>query len=49
MLQSLSQHIRHDEEVLKTTSQSLLQRTGVVLISMIAFLAVCAIILLLGR
>ena len=49
MLHSLTDHLRHDEEVLKTTSQSLLQRTGVMLISMVAFLVVCAVILLLGR
>jgi hypothetical protein len=49
MLHTLGQHIRHDEEVLKTRSESLLQRAGVVLISMIAFLAVCAAILLLER
>ena len=49
MLSSLARRIRHDEELLKTTSQSLLQTAGVMLISMLALLAVCACILLLGR
>jgi len=49
MLSSLTKHIRHDEELLKTTSQSLLQSAGVMLLSMLAFLAICACILLLGR
>lgn len=49
MLHTLAKRIRHDEELLKTTSQSLLQTAGVMLISMLAFLAICACILLLGR
>ncbi|MGC9950547.1 MAG: hypothetical protein ABSF64_29625 [Bryobacteraceae bacterium] len=49
MLNTLAKRIRHDEDLLKTTSQSLLQTTGVMLISMLALLAVCACILLLGR
>ena len=49
MLSTVAKRIRHDEEILKTTSQSLLQNAGVMLISMLALLAVCACILLLGR
>jgi len=49
MLHTLAKRIRHDEELLKTTSQSLLQSAGVMIVSMLAFLAVCACILLLGR
>jgi len=49
MFNTLAKRIRHDEELLKATSQSLLQTAGVMLISMLALLAVCACILLLGR
>jgi len=49
MLNTLAKRIRHDEELLKVTSQNLLQTAGVMLISMLALLAVCACILLLGR
>ena len=49
MLSTLAKRIHHDEELLKATSQSLLQTAGVMLISMLALLAVCACILLLGR
>jgi len=49
MLSTLARHIRHDEELLKTASQSLLQTAGIMLLSMLAFLAICACILLLGR
>jgi len=49
MLNTLAKRIRHDEELLKTTSQSPLQTAGIMLISMLALLAVCACILLLGR
>jgi hypothetical protein len=49
MLNTLTKRIRHDEELLKSTSQSLLQTAGIMLISMLALLAVCACILLLGR
>jgi len=49
MLNTLAKRIRHDEELLKNTTQSLLETAGVVLISMLALLAVCAGILLLGR
>jgi hypothetical protein len=48
MLNTLAKRIRHDEELLKNT-QSLLETAGVMLISMLALLAVCACILLLGR
>ena len=49
MLNTLTKRIRHDEDLLKSTSQSLLQTGGIMLISMLALLAVCACILLLGR
>ena len=49
MLNSLAKRLRHDEEILKATSQSLFQTAGIMLISMLALLAVCACILLLGR
>ena len=49
MLSTVAKRIRHDEEILKNTSQSLLQNTGVMLIYLLALLAVCACILLLGR
>ena len=49
MMHTLASRIRHDEELLKTTSQSLLQSAGVMWLSMLAFLAICACILLLGR
>jgi hypothetical protein len=49
MLSTMAKRIRHDEEILKTTSQGLLQTAGIMLISMLALLAVCAGILLLGR
>jgi hypothetical protein len=49
MLSTIAKRIRHDEEILKTTSQGLLQTAGIMLISMLALLAVCAGILLLGR
>lgn len=49
MIHSLAKRIRHDEELLRTTSQSLLQTAGIMLVSMLALLAVCAGILLLGR
>jgi hypothetical protein len=49
MMHTLARRIRHDEELLKTTSQSLLQTAGVMFISMLAFLAICAAILLFGR
>lgn len=49
MLHSLARRFRHDEELLRNTSQSLLQSAGVMLISLLALLAVCACILLLGR
>ncbi|HTT61487.1 MAG TPA: hypothetical protein VMG35_06595 [Bryobacteraceae bacterium] len=49
MLHTLAKRIRHDEEVLKNTTQSLLESAGIMLISMLALLGVCAFILLLGR
>ena len=49
MLSTLAKRIRHDEELLRATSQSLMQTAGVMLLSMLAFLAICACILLLGR
>jgi hypothetical protein len=49
MLNTMARRIRHDEELLRNTSQSLLQTAGVMLISMLALLAVCACILLVGR
>jgi len=49
MLNTLVKRIRHDEEVLRNTTQSLLESAGVMLISMLALLAICAGILLLGR
>ena len=49
MLHTLAKRIRHDEEMLRATSQSLMRTAGIVLISMLALLAVCACILLLGR
>jgi len=49
MLHTLAKRIRHDEELLKNTSQSLLQTSGIMLISMLALLAICAVILLVGR
>ena len=49
MLNTLAKRIRHDEEMLRNTSQSLLQTAGMMMISMLALLAVCAGILLLGR
>jgi hypothetical protein len=48
MRATLAKRLRHDEELLKTTTQSL-QSAGILLISMLALLAVCASILLLGR
>ena len=49
MLSTVAKRIRHDEQLLKATSQSLLQTAGIMLISMLALLAVCGAILLLGR
>ena len=49
MLSTVAKRIRHDEEILKNTSQSLLQNFGIMLISMLAILAVCAFILIMGR
>ncbi len=49
MLSTMAKRIRHDEQILKTTSQGLLRAAGVMLISLLALLAVCACILLLGR
>ena len=49
MLSTLAKRIRHDEELLKSTSQSLLQTAGVMLLSILAFLAICGCILLLDR
>jgi len=49
MLNSLAKRIRHDEDVIKNTSQSLMQSVGIMLLYMLALLAVCAAILLLGR
>jgi len=49
MLHSIAKRLRHDEELVKATSQSLLQSAGIMLIYMLALLAVCAGILLLGR
>ena len=49
MLSTMAKRIRHDEELLKSTSQSLMQTAGIMLISMLALLAVCAGVLLLGR
>ena len=49
MFHTLAKRIRHDEDLLKNTSQSLLQSAGVMILSMLAFLAICACILLLGR
>lgn len=49
MLHSLARRIRQDEEILKNTTQSLLESAGVLLLSMLALLGVCAAILLVGR
>lgn len=49
MLSTVAKRIRHDEQLLKITAQSLLQSAGVMLISMLALLALCAAILVLGR
>jgi len=49
MLHSFARRSRHDEEVLKAASQSLLQSAGIMLLYLLALLAVCAGILLLGR
>jgi hypothetical protein len=49
MLSAFAKWVRHDEEMLKNTSQSLLQTAGVMFLSMLALLAVCACILMLGR
>jgi hypothetical protein len=49
MMRTLAKRIRHDEELLKNTSQSLLESGGVMWLAMLAFLVVCACILLLGR
>ena len=49
MLHTLAKRLRHDEELMKAASQSLIQTAGVMLISMLAFLAICACILLIGR
>ena len=49
MLHTLASRIRHDEELLRNTSHSLLQTAGIMVISTFAFLAVCACILLLDR
>ncbi len=49
MLHTLTKRIRHDEELLRTTSQSLIQSSGVMLVSTLVFLAICAAILLVGR
>jgi len=49
MLSTVAKRIRHDEEILKNTSQSLLQNTGVMLIYLLALVGVCACILFFGR
>ena len=49
MLSTLAKRVRHDEEVIRNTTQTLLETAGVMLLSMLALLAVCAFILLLGR
>ncbi len=49
MLSTLARRIRHDEEVLRSTSQSFLQSAGIMMISMLAFLAVCLFILFAER
>jgi len=49
MLSTLAKRIRHDEQLLKNTTQSFFETAGVMLISMLAILAVCAVILLVGR
>jgi hypothetical protein len=48
MRDTLTQRLRHDEEVLKNTSQSLMQSANVMFLAMLALLAVCIGILLLG-
>jgi hypothetical protein len=48
MRDTLTQRLHHDEEVLKNTSQSLMQTANMMFFAMLAFLAVCAAVLLLG-
>jgi len=49
MLNTLAKRVRQDEELLKNATEKLLETAGVMLIFMLALLAVCACILLLGR
>ena len=49
MLNTMAKRIRHDEEMLKNTAQNMMQTTGIMFLFMLALLAVCACILLMGR
>ncbi|HTQ57852.1 MAG TPA: hypothetical protein VMI94_25470 [Bryobacteraceae bacterium] len=49
MLSTVAKRIRHDEQLLKATTQTLLAGAGIMLISLLALLGLCAAILLWGR
>ena len=49
MRHTLAERIRRDEQLLKVTSQSLLESGGIMWLSMLAFLLICACILMIGR